>query len=897
MRAEGANATRDAVDVSAEGIVGRGHDAAAHESERDLAALWAANPEQYVIVGELARGGMGRVLEARDVRHGRRIAIKMLLSRRAAAAERFVREARITARLQHPSIVTLYEAGRWPSGEPYLALELVAGRPLRDVVAETRTLAERLELLPHVVAVADAIAYAHDEGVIHRDLKPSNVLVGAFGETVVIDWGLARELDRPADDVLASDDDAMDSAPSSQLTVAGRTIGTPCYMPPEQARGEPVDASADVYALGAMMHHVFSGEPPYAEIPSERVLASVLAGPPRRLSALVPELPPELATLVEKAMARAPRDRYASAEDLARELKRYAAGQRVAAHSYTLPALARRFIERHRATLGVASVLLAALAVGGVIGVRRIAIERDRAEAARVAAERQRDGSAHLVDFMLVDLRARLSQIGRLDVLATAAGEVEAYYASGAAGKPDPSTLGRHGAALTAIGQIDETRGDASAARRKFETALDLAARAQALEPGNVDALALIANARALLSALDLHEGKLDDAASERTSARSAVRALLLAHPADARFRMLSAEVELATAWVDVQRGDLDAADAAWLGAIDELGRALALEPTHEGAKVALVQAWSASSDSARVRGRLDLALERVERALAADEATSHGPADHASRGRHAQLQQEQGSLLLELHRTAEALVKLRDASDTLQALTRHDPSNLVWLKGQSLAESDVCRAVGGLGDSSDARAHCATAVASAERLVELQHGAAQTRFQLALQLRRLGAVDLERGDPVGAAVSYVRCRDLFAALVDESPNNTSAMLFLAKSQRSLGAALLAQHRLGDAESSAHAGIAMARSLLHASPANAIAQVVLAALHELDGAIAAARGDTQRARTALLDARSTLQVLDGRGEVEDLAMVRERVETCMRALGAAKTCKVDRASP
>jgi serine/threonine protein kinase len=338
------------------------------------------SPGDYEIEGEVARGGNGRILRARCVHLGRPVAIKELLAHgKPDAVERFVREAMITARLRHPSIVCLHEAGRWPTGEPFYAMQLVSGRSLADVIddpglagagegARRRApaasprrdrraspggpapFAARLALLPHVIAVADAMAYAHSEGVVHRDLKPDNVLVGKFGETVVIDWGLAKDL-----------------RAGQVLTADGAVMGTPAYMPPEQARGRFVDERADVYALGAMLYHVLAGAPPYAALhaPHAPVLPrTVVAGPPPSLAELAPEVPVELATVVGKAMARAPEDRYPSARDLADDLHRYLTGQLVGAHRYTRAELARRFVRRYRALVSVA---VAALALGLVL--------------------------------------------------------------------------------------------------------------------------------------------------------------------------------------------------------------------------------------------------------------------------------------------------------------------------------------------------------------------------------------------------------------------------------------------------------------------------------------------------------------------------------------------------
>ncbi len=221
--------------------------------------------ESYQIDHELARGGLGRILVARDRRLGRTVAIKELLPGESGEA-RFVREALVTANLEHPGIVPIHEAGRWPSGEPFYAMKLVSGRPLSEAIRDTPLLAGRLGLLANVIAVAEAIAYAHSRHVIHRDIKPPNVIIGQFGETVVIDWGLAKDLRAPEP---ADEDDALGpdrTISSDDRTLAGDVIGTPAYMPPEQARGEAVDERADVYALGALLYHLLSGSSPYSPI-------------------------------------------------------------------------------------------------------------------------------------------------------------------------------------------------------------------------------------------------------------------------------------------------------------------------------------------------------------------------------------------------------------------------------------------------------------------------------------------------------------------------------------------------------------------------------------------------------------------------------------------------------
>jgi serine/threonine protein kinase len=221
----------------------------------------------YETAEEIARGGMGRIVAAEDRRLGRPVALKELLDPNDDSMPRFQREALITARLQHHGIVPVYEAGRWPTGEPFFAMKLVSGRPLDRVIAETETLSERLALLPRLAAACDAIAYAHSQRIIHRDLKPGNVLIGDFGETVVIDWGLAKDLDA-ADSIdstnrapraKAKSAKAAHETASSTLTVAGSVMGTPAYMAPEQREGKPADARTDVYSFGCLLYEMLTG--------------------------------------------------------------------------------------------------------------------------------------------------------------------------------------------------------------------------------------------------------------------------------------------------------------------------------------------------------------------------------------------------------------------------------------------------------------------------------------------------------------------------------------------------------------------------------------------------------------------------------------------------------------
>jgi eukaryotic-like serine/threonine-protein kinase len=366
--------------------------------------------DRYLITGEVGRGGLGRVLRAQDRVLDRPVALKELLAASDGTRKRFVREALITSRLQHPSIVPVYDAGHRSDRSPYYAMKLVAGKPLDKAIAEASTLAQRLALLPAVLAVADAMAYAHSERIIHRDLKPTNVIVGRYGETVVIDWGLAKDL-------TADDRDTLDAgpyrAPDLHHTAAGMLLGTPAYMAPEQAAGQPVDERADVYALGAILYHVICGTAPHEGTTLEEMVRRVVGGAVRPLAEREPAVPRDLAAIVNKAMALEPSGRYVTAQGLADDLRRYLTGQLVASHAYGTRELLRRWLKRHR---GAVTVALAALLVVGVVGavsVVRIVHARQRADEAAALATAERNNATERLAEMLVELGRAELRAGR----------------------------------------------------------------------------------------------------------------------------------------------------------------------------------------------------------------------------------------------------------------------------------------------------------------------------------------------------------------------------------------------------------------------------------------------------------------------------------------------------
>ncbi|QEH36260.1 Serine/threonine-protein kinase PknB [Aquisphaera giovannonii] len=357
-----------------------GHD----PGHRDAAPSGGA--ARYRVYEEIARGGMGVVHRGRDVELGRDVALKVLreeYGHRPEAVGRFVREAQIGGQLQHPGIVPVYEVGRLPDSRPFIAMKLVEGRTLAELLHERGAPSGDLpRLLAIFQQVCQTMAYAHDCGAIHRDLKPANVMVGNFGEVQVMDWGLAKIVDEGGIAEAERSNRVRDKSggvrtPRGEAggggSRAGSVLGTAAYMAPEQARGhlDLLDERADVFGLGAILCEILTGEPPYAGGPGDDLhakaeradLASCLA----RLRAC--EADGDLVAIASACLAPAPRDRPRDAGVVAAKLTAYLAGMRErlrAAELAQARAELRAAEERRRRvlTVGLAASLLAAAALG-----------------------------------------------------------------------------------------------------------------------------------------------------------------------------------------------------------------------------------------------------------------------------------------------------------------------------------------------------------------------------------------------------------------------------------------------------------------------------------------------------------------------------------------------------
>ncbi|MBL0212274.1 MAG: protein kinase [Myxococcales bacterium] len=744
-------------------------------------ALPSIDPRRYVIREELARGGMGKVSIAFDTALGRLVAIKELLvdtHGHAGVAARFRRELALTARLQHPSIVGIMDGGTWTAGEPVYVMRLVQGESLDKTIARATTTAARLALLPHMIAVVDALAYAHAQRIIHRDLKPANVLVGELGETVVIDWGIAKDLDRPEAEAVALA--PFRDQPGDAHTMAGAVLGTPAYMPPEQALGEPVDARADVYALGAVLYQLLTGNPPHRGRTLEAIVVSVLHGPPPPLP---DDVPPDLAAIVRRAMAREVGDRYPSAGELALDLKRFHAGQLVGAHAYGTWHLIKRWVRRHRGAVGVGAIAAVVLAAFAAVSVSRIVKEQERSSAAELVAEASRHDAEHLLDFMLVELRDKLAPIGKLDLLRTVAAEAHGYYERR---EPTSDLDDQHRRVLVLrnLGEVHEAQGELPAALGEFRESLT---RAEAL----------------VASAPERVAWRLD---------------LAIAH------RRVAGAIE--------QQGDLPAALRSY-----RQGLAIALGgPPDDGAwQGERSSAQIAIGDVLRAQGDFTGAIETYRGALTDAVPRVKAHPEDATAVRDAELVYNKLGTALRTQPTPDldgAIAQYREAQALADRLVSRDPTNVVWQRDLSIVHGNLGRVFKARKAYAEALAEYQVGVTIAEALAARDPLDANAQRDLAISINVVSKVQLEQHDYPSALAGYRRSLAIREQLAIRDPSNALWQHDLSVNHYMVGDVLEDQGSHAEALATYKTALALAEIVAARDRTNASWQEIVKELRE-----------------------------------------------------------------
>jgi serine/threonine-protein kinase len=569
-----------------------------------------------------ATGGLGEVFVARDENLGRTVALKRLrVSHRqnARSRGRFLREAEITGRLDHPGIVPVHGMGTDAKGNPFYTMRLAKGETLRKAIdhfhnpaapgghpCDFRSSAFR-NLLGRFIAVCNTVAFAHSQGVVHRDLKPENILLGAYGETLVLDWGLAKEIsgeDGPGPQPCVASRDAsgtgnscgsIDTRPgsSNELTKAGLVVGTPAYMSPEQAEGAGGKAgrASDIYSLGATFFALLTGQPPFRAGNVIDVLqqAKRETSPPPATPAHVPRA---LDAICRKAMAIRPEDRYPSSLALAADVEHWLADEPVSAYADPWTTRLRRWGSRHRTTVaaGAAACLVAivSLVVAAALLNESNRRERDanaKAQASALAAVRDRDEAERqraraaadfararqAVDRFCVqvakDQRLREHDLDglRRDLLQTGAKFCDEFVRERS---DDPDVLAEQGNAYLLLGLVTEQTTGPAAAADQYSKALAVFEQVDRLRPTERGPRRSIAQSHDALGTVYIALGRSSEALAAYQKALAIRQALAVATAASA-----DDQDGLARSHMFLGRWHLLSRD--WKAAQDQFGRAL----------------------------------------------------------------------------------------------------------------------------------------------------------------------------------------------------------------------------------------------------------------------------------------------------------------------------------
>jgi serine/threonine-protein kinase len=689
--------------------------------------------QRFRVLRPHARGGLGEVFVALDAELHREVALKQILEKHAddlESRQRFVAEAEITGGLEHPGVVPVYGLGTYAGGRPYYAMRFIRGDSLKEAIGRFhaddtqksnpggRSL-ELRKLLRRFLDVCNAIDYAHSRGVIHRDIKPANIILGKHGETLVVDWGLAKAVGR-ADPSVGEQTIAPSSSGSSE-TLPGSALGTPAYMSPEQARGEldRLGPRSDVYSLGATLYCLLAGKPPLEGEDIGEILRRVQAGDFRAPREVDPSLDRALEAVCTKAMAMKLEDRYASGRALAEDIERWAADEPVTAYREPLSRRARRWAKRNRTLVATAAVAL----VAGVVGLSVVLFVQTqaRAEVGRALGRETRANAALAaanLDLRESNVRERVSREQAQRRFDLARQAIEQYYTGASKdvllkrpelealrktllgtamafykrlqaeleGAQDPATRAELASAFKRVGQITDevgtkaesleayqraraiheelVRADPSAAgpRRELAGDLEWIGGLLTMVSGREDeALPLLERALALRAAL------ADDAANVRATAETylviASNRMLVGRAAEG-LRAVEASKEVAE-------------------------RLVADHPGDDAARQTLSGVWSKLADFQMRLGRYDAVRHSLEQALALQEqlAARH-PEEPRYRSKLAGTLDSASTVIFNMGHPNESLPYTTRARALFQRLAADFPTNTEYR--YSVARQDV---------------------------------------------------------------------------------------------------------------------------------------------------------------------------------------------------------------
>jgi serine/threonine-protein kinase len=796
-------------------------------------------PARFRVLKPHAVGGLGEVSVALDEQLGREVALKQIRDQYADDADsrsRFLREAEVTGRLEHPGIVPVYGMDADEKGRPRYAMRFIRGESLKQAVQRfhdadgprrdpsERALALR-GLLRRFVDVCNAVAYAHSRGVIHRDIKPANVMLGEYGETLVVDWGLARRVrDREQDTTPHRPEDAQTDAGATQQ---GQFVGTPGYAAPEQARGEQdrVGFASDGFSLGATLYCILTGQPPFPGRISEALpLASVgKFRPARQVKAAVPR---ELEAVCARAMAARPEDRYPSARALADEVERWLAGEPVSAYREPLAARARRWARRNRTAVASGVVLLLTAVVGLSLGLFFVERERantarqrdeakanlERAEAAeeqanvnlaaaRRAEEKAKENLARAEEnlkfakkavdecFGLAKNHPLLQRENAREIKKLLLEKTQPYYKNFRAQRPDDRRLSAEQASyLDNAAYITQEIGSKREAVAAFAEVKRTYLRLLEDDPDDFACRFALAQTNHNLAMMHAQLGDREKERACSDEAEAGYRRLLAARPKDRACLLGLARVSLNRGDYWRQAGKLPEALKSTEGARDLLLGLLEGDPERVELRTGLANAWHNLGAMHRQMGKPKDALHCYQQARTLAEGLCEADPERGQfQALLATVHHSTGNVQIESGQLAEALESFQKALDLRLDLRKKLPAITEHREDLATAHLNLGEAQKQAGKRDDALRNLRAARDVHLGLVKDHPGVALYQFNLASTYNNLGMLLGDTGEREEALKTFHLARDLQAALRKAHPTAHDYAGGLARTLANLG--------------------------------------------------------------------------------------------------------------